>query len=108
MQPSPSVPRPDIATRPERGTLTLEHADRWTWRPWMDPARCPHAVRAFLVGTPERLRKLCGGCGIVLANDLPGCPATIKKSNRQYRLPARSDPGYPTCAAHRPERGGMG
>ena len=47
--------------------FVVTHADPWTWRPWIDLARCPHAVRAFFVGTPRWLRKLCAGCGAVLA-----------------------------------------
>ena len=95
-QAAPRVPRPP---------LTLEHADRWTWRPWVDPARCDHPYRAFYHGTPERLTKRCGGCGAVLTSDLPRCPATNKKTSRQCRLPARVELGYRTCAAHQPDRG---
>ena len=93
------------AGRAARPAIILTHSDCWAWDPLIDPARCPHATRAFFVGTPERLRKLCGGCGAVLADDLPRCPATSKKANRQCRLPARTDRGYATCAAHRPDRG---
>ncbi len=92
--------RKQDSTRP---TILLDHADRWTWRPPVDVARCSHPYRAFLVGTPERLRKLCSGCGTVLAEDLPRCPATNKKSNRQCRRPVRTDLGHRTCAGHRPE-----
>ena len=84
-----------------RPALTLTHTDRWQWRPWVDPARCDHPYRAFFVGDPESLDKLCGGCGTALAEDLPRCPSTNKKTNRQCRLPARPDLGYETCAAHR-------
>ena len=88
-----------------RPALTLQHTDRWQWRAWVDQARCDHPYRAFFIGTPERLTKRCGGCGSVLDDDLPRCPATNKKTNRQCRLPARADLGYQTCAAHRPRHG---
>lgn len=98
------VLRHDTDTMP-RGVLTPRHADRWAWRPWIAPADCSHVARAFYLGTPELLTKLCGGCGTVLADELPRCPATNKKANRQCRRPVRTDLGYALCAAHRRERG---
>ena len=86
-----------------RRALTLEHADRWTWYPWINPARCHHVVSDFDHGTTGRLTNRCGGYGTALLADLPRCPATNKKTSRQCRLPICAGLGYSTCAAHRAE-----
>ena len=97
------IPQPDRHPRPD--PVTLEHADRRDWRPWIAPERCNHVGLAFHIATPGQLWELCGACGTVLADDPPRCLATNKKFSRQCRPPARSDREYTTCAAHRPEMG---
>jgi hypothetical protein len=98
MQQTRDVPRSHGCTgRRDRRELVL--------RPWIDRAYCHCLVGGRFVGTTERLRKLCGDCGAVPTNDLPRCPATNKRSNRQCRLPMRADPGSSTGQAHQGQQG---